>query len=79
MTKVPITISVDDEHLSQVPAVAAALREKGVTVEKELEASGVIIGSVDTADLAEIEDVAGVAFVEQERSFDIGPPERDVQ
>ena len=79
MSKVPITISVDDEHLAQVPAVAEALRKKGVTVDKELEASGVIVGSVDTADLAGLEDVDGVAFVEPERSYDIGPPESDVQ
>ena len=79
MSKAPITISVDDDHLSRLPAVVAALRAKGVTVDQVLETAGVIVGSVDTADLAGLTDIEGVAFVEPERTFQIAPPESEVQ
>ena len=74
-----VTVVVADSHAGDVAAVAARLAQAGMQVEQVLVALGVITGSVDDAALSSLEDLAGVARIEQQRSFQIAPPDADVQ
>jgi hypothetical protein len=75
----PITVTVADDHASRIHDVADRLRAAGMRVDQVLGAAGVITGSVPGPRRPAIEALPGVAAVEDERSFQIAPPDADVQ
>ena len=74
-----VTVTVADSHTGELEAVAAALRGAGMEVESVLAALGVITGSVDDTRVAALAAVPGVAAVEEQATFQIAPPDADVQ
>lgn len=74
-----ITVTIDDDHLARADEVAAQLRAAGMTVEQVLGTVGIITGSVGSAERASLSSVPGVAAVEVERSFQIAPPDAEIQ
>jgi len=74
-----ITVTVTDSHLSAISGVAARLRQKGMAVESELSALGVITGSIDDAEVSGLDSVEGVKSVSREGSFSVAPPDAEVQ
>lgn len=79
MEKVQVTVSVDDAHLEQVEQVAEQLKTAGLDVEQTLFTIGVISGSVAPEQLDQLSQVAGVAAVEPDRSYQLPPPGTDIQ
>lgn len=77
--KVKLSISVDDEHLDKMPEVVKRIKKAGLKVESQLEALGIITGSVDADKQDSIRSIKGVANVEEDRSIQIAPPDSDVQ
>lgn len=74
-----VNVSVADDHLNRFPDVVRRIKKAGLKVEHELEAAGVVSGSIDRAKLSDLEQVEGVAAVERSRGFQIPPPESDIQ
>ena len=74
-----ITVSVDDEHLGDLDEVADKLRAAGMTVEQVLGSVGIITGSASSDCLAALEQLPGVVSIEAERSFQIAPPDAEIQ
>lgn len=74
-----ITVTIDDDHLARADQVADQLRAAGMAVEQVLGTVGIITGSVDPAQRASLEAVPGVAAVEDETTFQIPPPDADIQ
>ena len=75
-----VTILVADDHVHDIDAVAAALREAGLRLTGTLPTTGVITGAVeDEAAIDAIAAVEGVAAVEPARQFEIPPPDEPVQ
>jgi hypothetical protein len=79
MSKVNVSVSVRDDSLHRIRDVVKQVKSKGMHVERVLENSGVLTGSVDSDDLVRLNKVKGVSGVEKERSFQIAPPDSDVQ
>ena len=79
MTKVKVSISVDDEHLSEFAKVMKKVEKAGMEIDQELEDIGVATGSIDEEKVGKLKDVEGVSHVEEERQIQIPPPESDVQ
>lgn len=79
MSKVNLSVSVNDEHLDRFSEVVERCKKAGMKVEQQLEPIGVITGSIDSAKLASLRQVEGVSQVEQSRGFQIAPPGSDVQ
>ena len=79
MTKVKVSVSVDDEHLSEFSKVMKKVEKAGMEIDQELEDIGVATGSVDEEKVGKLRDVEGVSHVEEERQIQIPPPESDVQ
>jgi hypothetical protein len=77
--KVGFTVSVDDEHLDDLPAVVERLRAAGMEVERQMEAIGVVTGWAEPSRLDAMRAIEGVADVEQSREYRLPPPEADVQ
>jgi hypothetical protein len=76
---VPLTVSVDDEHLDAMDEVEQLLREAGMSVERSLAAIGTITGSAPASKLSAVRATEGVADVEAEREFQLPPPDSPVQ
>jgi uncharacterized NAD-dependent epimerase/dehydratase family protein len=74
-----VTVTAADPQAGAMEELATRLRQAGMDVDQLLGALGVITGTVDDARLAAIEALPGVAAVEAQGSFQIPPPDADVQ
>jgi hypothetical protein len=74
-----VNVSVADDHLHRFDEVVRGLRKAGLKVQQQLEAVGVVSGSIDSDQVEGLEKTPGVAAVERSRAIRIAPPESDVQ
>jgi hypothetical protein len=74
-----VNVSVADDHLDRFDDVVRRMEQAGLKVQQQLQALGVVSGSIDSAKMSSLEKVAGVAGVERSRQVQIPPPESDVQ
>jgi hypothetical protein len=74
-----ITVTVGDDHADDVRGVAEQLKGAGMNVDEVLDAVGVITGSVPAGGRAALERLPGVAAVEAEQTYQIAPPDADIQ
>lgn len=79
MSKINLTVSVANDHLNDFSGVVARCRKAGMSITQEMKSIGVISGSIDEVALAALRQVKGVSQIEPERSFQIAPPDSDVQ
>jgi hypothetical protein len=77
--KVPVLISVDDEHLPKMRQVLESCQAAGLDVEQSLDQIGTITGSIDPGKIGHLAKVAGVSNVERAGEYDIGPPDSELQ
>ena len=78
-TKQDVIISVDDQNIGRTRDVAEQLRKAGLEVKDIMEATGTITGTASAAKMSALSAVAGVAAVEQARSYQLPSPGADVQ
>ena len=74
-----ITVTIADDQIADIDAAAQRLREAGMEIDQVLGSVGVITGSVPASARSRIEAVPGVAAVEDETSFQLPPPDSEVQ
>ncbi|HVL04497.1 MAG TPA: hypothetical protein VM388_00805 [Acidimicrobiales bacterium] len=74
-----ITVTVGDDHVADVKGVAKQLEGAGMHVDQVLDAMGIITGSVPADRRPALERLPGVAAVEAEQTFQIAPPDADIQ
>ncbi len=79
MSKTKISVLVDDENLHRLNDVVKQVKDVGMDVDRVLESSGVVTGSVDPNKLKILKQVKGVSSIEEEREFQIAPPGSEVQ
>ncbi len=79
MSQVNISVSVKDAHLATIELVAQKLRTGGMNVEQILHSIGVISGSIDSSLTNTLSQIEGVKSVEQERTYQLAPPDSDIQ
>jgi hypothetical protein len=72
-------VTVHDDQLPRIDELADRLRDAGMRVDQVLHPVGVITGSVPSAQRVVIETVPGVAAVEDETSFQLPPPDAEIQ
>jgi hypothetical protein len=77
--KASFLVSVDDEHVDDLPGVVERLRAAGMEVERQIGAIGVVTGWAEPSRLEALRAIEGVADVEQSREYRLPPPEADVQ
>lgn len=75
-----VTVSVDDQHLKDIQTVATHLRAQGMHIDQVLDGLGMITGSVPDQERSEsVVHVTGVASVERQITYQLPPPDADVQ
>jgi hypothetical protein len=74
-----ITVTVQDDHLDRIDGLADQLRAAGMQVHQVLGSAGVITGQVTDAARQAIAGVPGVAAVEDQQTYQLPPPDADIQ
>lgn len=71
MSRVKLTVTVDDEHLESMQSVTTQLQSNGFVVDHVVEFAGAIFGSADTAKIPTLSHLQGVADVHPERGYSL--------
>jgi hypothetical protein len=79
MAQIEVIVSVEESRLDDFSRIVKAMRGAGLKVEEEMAAVGVVAGSVESRALPKLRQVDGVAHVERSRSYNLAPPDSDVQ
>ncbi len=79
MNKVKITVSIDEAHINQIQEVTDQLGATGMDIKQTMPTIGVVIGSVQSEKIPSLYKVEGVQNVEPERTYQLAPPNSDVQ
>jgi hypothetical protein len=79
MAKVRLSVSVGDSHVSDLGKVAKAAKKAGMKVDQQLDAIGVLTGSIDASKLESLHRIEGISHIEKEREVGIAPPGSPVQ
>ena len=74
-----VSVSVDDEHLGAMSAVAEALRGQGMQVEQIMDQLGIISGVVADSARESVMGVEGVVSIDDSQGFQLPPPDSPVQ
>jgi hypothetical protein len=64
-----IIVTVDDQNLPEIQAIASSLRMAGMRVDKVLSVTGIITGKVSQVRINELRDVSGVANIEPDEEM----------
>ena len=73
------SVTVDDGHVAEMDAVAQALRDSGMQVERVLGTLGVITGRAPVDARPSLLAVEGVTSVDEQLRFRLPPPDAPVQ
>jgi hypothetical protein len=79
MTKLRVTLSVNDSHLKQLRKVAQAAKKAGMKLEQQLDTLGVLTGVIDADKVEHLRRIEGVSSVEQEREVRVPTPGSPLQ
>ncbi|AFZ24191.1 hypothetical protein Cylst_1943 [Cylindrospermum stagnale PCC 7417] len=79
MSKVNLSISVDENHMNKILEVADNLHSAGMNVQQVLDKLGILTGSCDLDKVETLSRVEGVSHVELSREYQLEPPESDIQ
>lgn len=79
MVMAKVNLAVSDDYLDHFSAVVGEAQKVGLHVEQELAELGIVSGSIDIAKLGALDRVTGISAVEEERTFQLPPPDSLVQ
>ena len=74
-----ISVSVADEHLQDIDTLAVRLREVGMEIDQVMPSIGVITGAITSDRRSAIAELPGVASVEGQATYQLPPPDADIQ
>lgn len=79
MSRVNLSISVDDDHMTKIAEVVQNLKKAGMKVENLLDQLGIVTGWCESEKVAKLSQVEGVSDVESERAVQLAPPTSHIQ
>ena len=79
MSTINLSILIDDRYRDRILEVVSILQANGMKVQHFMEQIGVITGSIDSTQVEGISNIEGVASVEFAQTYQLEPPESDIQ
>jgi hypothetical protein len=79
MASVNVLVSVSSDYLNRMPELVEKLQCVGMTNIQSMEAVGVITGSLDEDNVADLCSIEGVEQVERSQQSQIAPPDSPIQ
>ena len=74
-----VLVLVAQDYRARMSEVAEALRTRGMSVQSMLEETGTITGSIGAGGLESLRGLPGVEAVEPGGTFQLPPPDSDLQ
>ena len=72
------TLSIVVEDQERFSEIIENCKKAGLQVEQQMDAVGVITGSIDSEKIGDLKKIAGV-HIEQSRQIGIAPPDSEIQ
>ncbi|MGB7439724.1 MAG: hypothetical protein WA919_01535 [Coleofasciculaceae cyanobacterium] len=79
MSRINLSVSVDDDHINRISEVVQNLKKAGMKVENLLDQLGIVTGWCESEKVAKVSQVEGVLDVESERTVQLAPPTSYIQ
>jgi hypothetical protein len=79
MSQIKISVSVNDENLSEIERISQNLQSFGVNIEQALPSIGIINGSIEHNLVDNLYQIKGVKQVEPQETYQLAPPNSDIQ
>jgi formate hydrogenlyase subunit 6/NADH:ubiquinone oxidoreductase subunit I len=76
---VEVLITVADEYMQRLKAVAEGLKKAGMTIKQISNALGTITGTVPKVKMPKLAKVRGVSAVEESQVYQLPPPDAYAQ
>jgi hypothetical protein len=73
-----VNVSIADDYLDRFSTVVHQCKKAGLKIEQQLAQVGIVSGSINSAKLADLKQVEGVAAVERSRTYQIAPPNSEI-
>ena len=74
-----VTVTIADDQLADIDSTVGRLREAGMKIDQVLGALGIVTGTIPASERSRFEALPGVAAVEDETSYQLSPPDSEVQ
>lgn len=74
MARVTVNVSIAADQQDRFQEIVQTLEAAGLDVTQALESIGIVSGEIDASKIPNLRQIDGVAAVEAERTYDIGPP-----
>lgn len=74
-----IVITVDEQHVEEMDRIIVECENAGMVIQDKLELLGQICGEISEKNQPRIRSIKGIMSVEESGSFEIPPPDSDVQ
>ena len=71
MPKVEVIVKINDADINKMSEIAKECQTSGMQIEQQMNAVGMISGSVEKANIGKIEKIKGVSYVEESKSLSI--------
>lgn len=79
MSKVQVSVSIDDAHFPQIEQISQQLQLSGMDVKQTLSSIGIINGSIESDRLNNLSQIEGVQNVEAQQGYQLAPPSSPIQ
>lgn len=79
MSQIKISVSVNDESLSEIERISQNLQSFGMNIEQALPSIGIINGSIEPNLFDSLYQIKGVKQVEPQETYQLAPPNSDIQ
>lgn len=79
MTQIKLSVLVEDSFLSKFDEIVEKIKAAGMNVEYALRITGIITGEADEQKINQLNNIAGIAKIEEQRPYQIVPPDSDIQ
>jgi hypothetical protein len=71
VAKVEVIVKVEKDYKDKLAEIAAECKAAGMSVEQQMNALGMISGSVERASIKRLEGIKGVSYVEESKSISL--------
>lgn len=79
MDRVNVTVSIDEAYLNQFQQITEAMQATGLEIDRTMPRIGIVTGSIHQDRISALDEIEGVEHVERERTYQLAPPDSEIQ
>jgi hypothetical protein len=79
MSRIKVSLIIDDAHLPEIEKISQNLQSSGATIEQILPSIGIINCSIDPNLVNSLYEIDGVTQAEAQETYKLAPPNSPIQ